>query len=114
MRRIRHGALYDAQNLMDPALNPYTPGAGTRPRALVGREPELRSLDVLLTRLGNGLPDRGLVLCGLRGMGKTVLLREMAAHARERDWRVSFIEARAGTDLRDTFTAAALEQLAGL
>lgn len=99
---------------MDPTRNPYTPGAGTQPRALAGRERELEAFDVLLARLSNGLPDRGIVLCGLRGMGKTVLLREMATRAREQDWRVAFVEARAGTDLRDTFTAAALEQLAGL
>jgi AAA ATPase domain len=99
---------------MDPALNPYTPGAGTQPRALVGREQELLALDVLLQRLRNGLPERSIVLCGLRGMGKTVLAREMATHAREVGWRVSFIEARAGIDLRESFTTAALDQLAGL
>jgi hypothetical protein len=99
---------------MDAALNPYTPGAGTRPRALAGREQELLAFDVLLKRLSNGLPERSIVLCGLRGMGKTVLAREMAAHAHASDWRVSFIEARAGIDLRDSFTAAALDQLAGL
>jgi len=99
---------------MDPATNPYTPGAGTQPRALAGREQELESFAVLLRRLANGLPDRSMVLCGLRGMGKTVLLREMAARARQADWRVAFTEARAGSDLRDTFTTAALEQLAGL
>jgi len=99
---------------MNPTLNPYTPGAGTQPRALAGREAELDAFDVLLARLHHGLPERGIVLCGLRGMGKTVLLREMAARARSHDWRVSFVEARAGTDLRDTFTAAALDQLAGL
>lgn len=99
---------------MDPSLNPYTPGAGTQPRALAGRERELESFDLLLARLGNGLPERSIVLCGLRGMGKTVLLREMASRARPREWRVAFAEARSGVDLRDTFTTAALEQLAGL
>jgi AAA ATPase domain len=99
---------------MKPATNPYTPGAGTQPRALTGREQPLEAFEVLLERLGNGLPERSMMLCGLRGMGKTVLLREMASRARTAAWRVSFIEARAGTDLRDAFTAAALEQLAGL
>ncbi len=61
-----------------------------------------------------GSRSGGIVLCGLRGMGKTVLLREMARDARENGWRVSFVEMRRGTDLRDAFTAAALEQLAGL
>lgn len=99
---------------MKAETNPYTPGAGTQPRALTGREQELEAFAVLLKRLRNGLPERSMMLCGLRGMGKTVLLREMASHARGADWRSSFIEARARTDLRDTFTAAALEQLAGL
>lgn len=99
---------------MDSTINPYTPGAGTQPRALVGREQELVAFDTLIARLANGLPERSIVLCGLRGMGKTVLLRQMAARARGKDWRVSFVEARSATDLRDTFTAAALEQLAGL
>lgn len=99
---------------MDPTVNPYTPGAGTQPRALAGREHELDEVDVLRRRLQLGFPERGVVLCGLRGMGKTVLLREMARRARHDDWRVSFIEARRGTDLREAFTTAALEQLAGL
>jgi AAA ATPase domain len=99
---------------MDAAANPYTPGAGTQPRALAGREQQLESFDVLLKRLSNQLPERSIVLCGLRGMGKTVLAREMATRAREAGWRVSFIEARASTDLRDSLTAAALDQLAGL
>jgi len=99
---------------MEAAVNPYTPGAGTQPRALTGREHELDGFRVLRTRLSHGLPERGIVLCGLRGMGKTVLLREMARDARDDGWRVSFVEMRRGTDLRDAFTAAALEQLAGL
>ncbi|MDW5594799.1 ATP-binding protein [Conexibacter stalactiti] len=99
---------------MDRATNPYTPGAGTQPRALTGREQELDDFRVLRTRLSHGLPERSIVLCGLRGMGKTVLLREMAREARDDGWRVSFIEVRRGTDLRDALTAAALEQLAGL
>jgi hypothetical protein len=99
---------------MDRSLNPYTPGAGTQPRELAGRERELDDFRVLRERLARSLPERSIVLCGLRGMGKTVLLREMARNAREDGWRVSFIEARRGTDLRDALTGAALEQLAGL
>lgn len=99
---------------MDPALNPYTPGAGTQPRALTGRERQVEQFDVVRRRLQLGFPERGMVLCGLRGMGKTVLLRELARRARNDGWRLSFIEARHGTDLREAFTTAALEQLAGL
>src|SRR5690348_1008216 len=99
---------------MDPALNPFAPGAGTPPPALVGRDEQLEALRILLERLSGGRPDRSIVLCGLRGMGKTALLREMHVRARESDWRASYVEARKGLDLRTTFVEQALEQLAGL
>jgi hypothetical protein len=99
---------------MDAQVNPYTPGAGSQPRALAGRDEQLLAFDTLRHRLSNGLPERSMVLCGLRGMGKTVLAREMASRARDAGWRVSFIEACASIDLRDSLTAAALNQLAGL
>jgi hypothetical protein len=61
---------------MDPVRNPYSPGAGTRPPALVGRDPQLRDADVALQRLLAGRDGRGQLLTGLRGVGKTVLLNE--------------------------------------
>ena len=99
---------------MDAALNPFAPGAGTPPPALVGRDEQLEALRVLLARLSAGRPERSIVICGLRGMGKTALLREMYVRARESDWRASYVEARRGLDLRLTFVEQALEQLAGL
>lgn len=99
---------------MDAAANPFAPGAGTPPPALVGREPQLEAMRVLLARLGAGRPERSIVLCGLRGMGKTALLREMYRRAVEHGWRASYVEARRSLDLRATFVEQALEQLAGL
>jgi hypothetical protein len=85
---------------MDPLYNPYTPGAGTPPRELAGREPELRRFDLMLERLAAGRAERGIVLQGLRGVGKTVLMREFAERAAERGWGVGRLEATTETDLR--------------
>jgi hypothetical protein len=61
---------------VDPVRNPYSPGAGTRPPALVGREREIEAMDVALQRLRLGRDGRSAMLTGLRGVGKTVLLNE--------------------------------------
>lgn len=79
---------------MDPVRNPYSPGAGVRPPELAGRERELADFDVLMGRAEAGRPAQGLVLHGLRGVGKTVLLGEFAEKARRRSWIVATIEAR--------------------
>jgi hypothetical protein len=80
------------------ADNPYSPGAGLRPAVLAGREPELETFDAILHRgeLGYGL--RGMVLTGLRGVGKTVLVNEFALAAAKRDWIVIQLEVRPGGD----------------
>ena len=59
---------------MDPVRNPYNPGAGTRPPALVGRDAEITAMDVALQRMLRGSNGRSQMLTGLRGVGKTVLL----------------------------------------
>lgn len=79
---------------MEPALNPYSPGSGRRPPELVGRTSELEAFDTLVARSRNRLSDRGIVLTGLRGVGKTVLLNEMQAHAESFDWLCVRLEAR--------------------
>ena len=61
---------------MDPVRNPYSPGAGTRPPALVGRDREIAAMDVALQRLLLGRDGRSQLLTGLRGVGKTVMLNE--------------------------------------
>jgi hypothetical protein len=74
---------------MDPHDNPYTPGAGVKPPALVGRDREIDAFRVALTRLKRGDHSRSVILDGLRGVGKTVLLNEFDVMAREASWITS-------------------------
>ncbi len=71
---------------MDPRKNPYAPGAGTKPPALVGRDAQIESFDVLLERLENGYAEQSMIITGLRGVGKTVLLDVFREIAEERNW----------------------------
>lgn len=99
---------------MDALCNPYTPGAGTPPRELAGREPELKRFDLLLSRLSAGRGERSIVLQGLRGVGKTVLMREFADRAAVKGWGVGRLEATSDTDLRAEIAdmaAGALRQI---
>lgn len=77
---------------MDPVRNPYSPGAGTRPPALVGRDRQLTDLDVALQRLLRGRDGRGQLLTGLRGVGKTVLLNEFERIADSRGFFHAHLE----------------------
>jgi len=80
--------------LVDAVSNPYSPGAGVRPTVLAGREAELAGFDAAIARAELGRPVRGPVLTGLRGVGKTVLLNELARRAEGRDWIVVQFEVR--------------------
>ena len=66
--------------------NPYTPNAGARPPALVGRDEELEAFHVLLARLLKGHTEQSMLVTGLRGVGKTVLLTKFEEMAREAGW----------------------------
>ena len=85
---------------MDPVRNPYAPGAGQRPPELAGRDRELAQFDVMLERVAAGRPERSLVLSGLRGVGKTVLLNALRSRAVQRYWGTGKIEARPDQGLR--------------
>ncbi len=91
---------------MDPIRNPFAPGAGQRPPELAGREKELAAFDVVLERVARGRPERSLVLTGLRGVGKTVLLGELRSMAVRRGWGAGKVEARPDSDLRRPLSAA--------
>ena len=91
---------------MDPVRNPFAPGAGQRPPELAGRDRELAAFDVLIERVSHGRPERSLVLTGLRGVGKTVLLGELRSRALRRGWATGKVEAKAGTSLRRPLSAA--------
>ncbi|MEV6448767.1 MULTISPECIES: ATP-binding protein [unclassified Amycolatopsis] len=91
---------------MDPIRNPFAPGAGQRPPELAGRERELKAFEVVLERVARGRPERSLVLTGLRGVGKTVLLGELRAMAVRHKWGAGKIEARPDAELRRPLSAA--------
>lgn len=78
---------------MDPRTNPYNPGAGLRPAALAGRDADIEAFEILADRAQRGLISRSIVFSGLRGVGKTVLLGELAGRALERNWLVVQVEA---------------------
>jgi hypothetical protein len=91
---------------MDPVRNPYAPGAGQRPPELAGRDGELSAFDVVLERIARGRPERSLVLTGLRGVGKTVLLNQLRSAAIARGWGTGKIEARPDQSLRRPVSSA--------
>ena len=85
---------------MDPIRNPYAPGAGQRPPELAGRDRELEQFAVTLERVAAGRPERSMVLSGLRGVGKTVLLNALRSQAGKRAWGTGKIEARPDQSIR--------------
>src|SRR6266508_4070029 len=74
---------------IDPIRNPYTPGAGSRPPALTGRDEEIEAFRILLARLKLGRPEKSMLITGLRGVGKTVLLNTFEAIAEETGFRTA-------------------------
>jgi hypothetical protein len=62
---------------MDAVSNPFAPGAGTPPPELAGRDELRETIRVAIERVRRGLPARSMMLVGLRGVGKTVLLDRM-------------------------------------
>jgi len=86
--------------------NPFAPGAGQRPPELAGRDKEVGAFEVVLERVARGRPERSLVLTGLRGVGKTVLLGELRSMALRRGWGAGKIEARPDAGLRRPLAAA--------
>ncbi|HEY5454497.1 MAG TPA: ATP-binding protein [Acidothermaceae bacterium] len=91
---------------MDPVRNPYSPGAGTRPPALVGRDHEIDAMDVVLQRLRLGRDGRSQLLTGLRGVGKTVMLNEFEQLASGRGYFHEHIEVTDEGDLAPRLAAA--------
>jgi hypothetical protein len=71
---------------VDPVRNPYTPNAGAMPPVLAGRDAELAAFDILLARLEGGRTEQSMIITGLRGVGKTVLLEEFRKRAEARRW----------------------------
>ncbi|MBI5015920.1 MAG: ATP-binding protein [Deltaproteobacteria bacterium] len=78
---------------MDPIKNPFAPGAGAPPPEMVGRDGVLEQARILFARIQQGRPEKSLLLTGLRGVGKTVLLNEMERLAQGEGYRTILVEA---------------------
>lgn len=91
---------------MDPIRNPYAPGAGQRPPELAGRDDQLAAFAVVLERIARSKPERSIVLTGLRGVGKTVLLNALRSAAVRSHWGTGKLEARPDQRLRRPISAA--------
>jgi hypothetical protein len=85
---------------MDEGRNPYRPGAGTSPPALLGRDAMIDRFGVTVRRALAGRPGKSMVPIGLRGVGKTVLLNRFARIAEAEGLAVGFIEAPESGDFR--------------
>jgi hypothetical protein len=79
---------------MDPIKNPFSPGAGSPPPELVGRDAILEQARILLGRVREKRSEKSFLVTGLRGVGKTVLLNEMERLAGEAGYRTILIEAQ--------------------
>lgn len=95
---------------MDLIRNPFSPGAGTPPPELAGRQPLLEQVRVLLARIQQGRPEKSVLLVGLRGVGKTVLLNELEGMAGQVGYKTILIEAHENKPLT-TLLAAPLRKL---
>lgn len=84
---------------MDPIQNPYAPGAGTPPPELAGRSEVIEASRVALKRIAAHRSAQSIILVGLRGVGKTVLLNKMNDTAIESGFRSAFVEAHEGKTL---------------
>ena len=81
---------------MDFIKIPFSPGAGSPPPELVGRDPILEQARILLGRVRNKKSEKSMLLTGLRGVGKTVLLNEIQRMADKDGYHTIFIEAHEG------------------
>lgn len=84
---------------MDKINNPFSPGAGSPPPELAGREGILEQARVLLGRIRARRPEKSLLLTGLRGVGKTVLLNQIDIMAQDTGYRTVLVEAHEGKSL---------------
>jgi hypothetical protein len=66
---------------MDPVTNPFAPGAGTPPPELAGRDELRKAIEIAIQRIRGAFPTKSVLMVGLRGVGKTVLLDRMREDA---------------------------------
>lgn len=84
---------------MDQVKNPFVPGAGTPPPELAGRSLVLEKAHIAVSRVREGKSAKSLILVGLRGVGKTVLLVRIRDMAEEAKYKAVMIEAHEGKPL---------------
>ena len=84
---------------MDPITNPFAPGAGTRPPELAGRDDLRELVRIAIARVRRGNPAKSVLMVGLRGVGKTVLLDQMRDDAEASGVQTLRIEAPEGRSL---------------
>ncbi len=100
---------------MNKRENPYTPGAGRKPRTLAGRDSDLEQFQDLVERLNSGSYERSLIYTGLRGVGKTVLLMELDVLASEAGWATTDVqEVGSQADFRVSFARMAVRLLTNM
>ena len=99
---------------MDPINNPYTPNAGSRPQALAGRDQELEQFRVLVGRLKRGATEQSMVIRGLRGVGKTVLLNAFEDRAESEGFLTYYHEMTPDSSLVGEITRDAQAAMARL
>ena len=81
---------------MDRRKNPYAPGAGLQPPELAGRDKLLKEVDIDMDRVLDARPTKGMMMLGLRGVGKTVLLNRLYGMAENKGFRTAKVEAPEG------------------
>ncbi len=95
---------------MDPIINPFSPGAGSPPPELAGRGEILEHARILFERTKLGLSEKSILLTGLRGVGKTVLLNEMERIAKDLQLSTILIESHE----EHSFGVSLVQELKGL
>jgi hypothetical protein len=78
---------------MDPVTNPFAPGAGSPPPELAGRDELRKAVEIAIQRIRGGFPTKSVLMVGLRGVGKTVLLDRMREDAEAQRFETLRVEA---------------------
>jgi hypothetical protein len=91
---------------MDPLNNPFSPGAGSPPPELAGRDELIEKAGLTLHRVRLGRYEQSLMLVGLRGVGKTVLLNKVREMAEAQDYAIIMMEATEGRSLPELLVPA--------
>ena len=84
---------------MDPVRNPFAPGAGAPPPELAGRDQLRETIRIAVERTRLRRSTKSVLMVGLRGVGKTVLLDRMRDDAEAAGSETLRIEAPEGRSL---------------